>query len=285
MSAPPQHLRAVLWMFGALIALSLMGLAVRELSDIYNTVQILFVRNVVGFAVILVIMLRLGTGIVRTQRIVMHGLRNLCHISAVGCWFFGIAVLPLAEVFVLESTLPIWVVIMAVPFLRERFTSYRLVAIALGFIGILVILRPGVAIIDPAALIVLFGAALFGVANVFTKALTRTEGPMTILFWLFLLQLLIASAAVSPFGVFLPHGHYWLWVVAIGFTGLAAQYCTARSLSLADAGLVTPLHYLRVPLIAWLGWLIYDETVDIWLWAGAMIIFAGTMVNVRGEKK
>ena len=182
MSAPPQHLRAVLWMFGALIALSLMGLAVRELSDIYNTVQILFVRNVVGFAVILVIMLRLGTGIVRTQRIVMHGLRNLCHISAVGCWFFGIAVLPLAEVFVLESTLPIWVVIMAVPFLRERFTSYRLVAIALGFIGILVILRPGVAIIDPAALIVLFGAALFGVANVFTKALTRTEGPMTILF-------------------------------------------------------------------------------------------------------
>ena len=81
----PQHLRAVFWMFGTLIALSLMGLAARELSDIYNTVQIVFVRNVVGLAVILILMLRLGTGMVRTQRISMHGLRNLCHIAAVGC--------------------------------------------------------------------------------------------------------------------------------------------------------------------------------------------------------
>jgi drug/metabolite transporter (DMT)-like permease len=284
MKALPQYLQAVFWMFGTLIALSLMGIAARELSEIYNTVQILFVRNVVGFAVILALMLQLGTGIVRTQRVWMHGWRNLCHISAVGCWFYGISVLPLAEVFVLESTLPIWVVILAVPFLRERFTSYRLVAVLLGFAGILVILRPGVAIIDPVALIVLLGAMLFGGANVFTKALTRTEGPMTILFWMFLVQLLMASVAISSYGIFLPHGHYWLWVIAIGLTGLAAHYCTACSLSLADAGLVTPLHYLRVPLIAWLGWLIYDETADIWLWIGAGIIFAGTMVNVRGEK-
>tara|TARA_B100001123_G_scaffold280126_1_gene312079 strand:- start:266 stop:1120 length:855 start_codon:yes stop_codon:yes gene_type:complete len=281
----PQHLRAVFWMFGTLIALSLMGLAARELSDIYNTVQIVFVRNVVGLAVILILMLRLGTGMVRTQRISMHGLRNLCHIAAVGCWFYGISVLPLAEVFVLESTLPIWVVILAVPFLRERLTLYRLAAVALGFAGILIILRPGIAIIDPAALIVLLGAVLFGGANVFTKALTRTEGAMTILFWMFFLQLLMAGAAVSTSGIYLPHGHYWLWVVAIGLTGLAAHYCTARSLSLADAGLVTPFHYLRVPLIAWLGWLIYDETVDIWLWIGAAVIFAGTMVNVRGERR
>ena len=126
---------------------------------------------------------------------------------------------------------------------------------------------------------------LFGGANVFTKALTRTEGAMTILFWMFFLQLLMAGAAVSTSGIYLPHGHYWLWVVAIGLTGLAAHYCTVRSLSLADAGLVTPFHYLRVPLIAWLGWLIYDETVDIWLWIGAAVIFAGTMVNVRGERR
>ena len=281
----PQHLKAVFWMFGTLIALSLMGIAARELSAIYDTVQILFVRNVVGFAVILIVMLRVGTGIARTQRVGMHGLRNLCHISAVGCWFYGIAVLPLAEVFVLESPLPIWVVILAVPFLREPFTRPRIAAVVLGFLGILVILRPGIAIIDPAALIVLLGAVLFGGANVFTKALTRTEGPMTILFWMFLVQLLLAGAAVTVPGIFLPHGVYWFWTVAIGLTGLAAHYCTARSLSLADAGLVIPLHYLRVPLIAWLGWLLYDETVDIWLWIGAVIIFAGTMVNVRGEKK
>ena len=144
-------------------------------------------------------------------------------------------------------------VILAVPFLRERLTPYRLAAVALGFAGILIILRPGIAIIDPAALVVLLGAVLFGGANVFTKALTRAEGAMTILFWMFFLQLLMAGAAVSTAGIYLPHGHYWLWVVAIGLTGLAAHYCTARSLSLADAGLVTPFHYLRVPLIAWLA--------------------------------
>ncbi len=279
----PQHIQAILWMVGTLISLSLMGLAARELSEVYSTVQILFARNVVGFAVVLVIMLRAGVGIAQTQRVVFHGLRNLFHITAVGCWFYGIALLPLAEVFVLESTLPIWAVLLAAPFLGERFTAARVVAVALGFTGILIILRPGIAIIDPAAVIVLLAAILFAAANVSTKALTRTEGPLTILFWMFLLQL-IASAIVGVHGIFLPEPIYWLWIVAVGLTGIAAHYCTARSLSLADASLVLPMHYLRVPLIAWLGWLIYDETPEIWLWVGAAVIFAGTMVNVRGER-
>lgn len=280
----PQHLKAVFWMCGTLVALSSMGIAARELSAVYDTLQILLVRNIVGFAVILLIMLHTGTGIARTRRVGMHSMRNLCHITAVGCWFYGIAVLPLAEVFVLESTLPIWVVLLAVPFLKERFTPSRIAAVVLGFVGILVILRPGIAIIDPAALIVLLGAVLFGGANVFTKALTRTESAMTILFWMFLLQLL-ASALAAAHSIFLPPVELLPWVIAVGLTGLAAHYCTARSLSLADAGLVTPLHYLRVPLIAWLGWLLYDETADFWLWIGAAIIFTGTMVNVRGERK
>jgi drug/metabolite transporter (DMT)-like permease len=271
-------------MTGTLISLSLMGLAARELSEIYSTVQILFVRNVVGFAVILIVMLRAGTAIVRTKRVGFHALRNLFHITAVGCWFYGISLLPLAEVFVIESTLPIWTVVLAVPFLGERFTATRLVAVVLGFTGILIILRPGIAIIEPAALIVLLGAILFAASNVATKALTRTDGPLTILFWMFTLQL-IASAAVGASDIFLPEGLYALWVVAVGLTGIGAHYCTARSLALADASLVIPMHYLRVPLIAWLGWLIYGETAEIWLWIGAAVIFAGTMINVRGESR
>ena len=280
----PQHIQAILWMVGTLISLSLMGLAARELSEVYSTVQILFARNAVGFAVVLAIMLRAGVGIARTQRVGFHALRNLFHITAVGCWFYGISQLPLAEVFVLESTLPIWAVVLAAPFLGERFTAARIVAVVLGFAGILIILRPGIAIIDPVALIVLLAAFLFAAANVSTKALTRTEGPLTILFWMFLLQL-IASAIVGAHGIFLPEPVYWLWIAAIGLTGIAAHYCTARSLSLADASLVLPMHYLRVPLIAWLGWLIYGETAEIWLWVGAVVIFAGTMVNVRGESR
>ncbi len=284
MPAMTHHLQAVLWMCGTLISLSLMGLAARELSAVYDTVQILFVRNIVGFIVILLVMLRQGAGIVRTQRIGMHALRNLVHIIGVAGWFYGIALLPLAEVFVLESTLPIWVALLAIPFLGERFSIARAAAVALGFTGILIILRPGLAIIDPVALIVLGGALGFAAANVATKALTRTEGPLTILFWMFLLQLL-ASAVFAVPTIFVPPAIMWTWIVAVGLTGIAAHYCTARSLTLADAGLVIPLHYIRVPLIAWLGWVLYDETVDIWLGIGAVVIFIGTMITVRAGNK
>lgn len=271
-------------MCGTLVSLSLMALAARELSAVYDTLQILLARNIVSFLVILIVMMHQGVGIVRTRRVGMHTLRNAFHVTAVGCWFYGIAVLPMAEVFVLESTLPIWVVVLAAPFLGERFTLPRLAAVALGFTGIVVILRPGIAIIDPAALIVLAGAVGFAAANVATKALTRTETPLTILFWMFLLQL-AASAVATAHDIFLPPPDMWVWAVGVGLTGIAAHYCTARSLTLADAGLVIPLHYLRVPLIAWLGWLFYDETVEIWLWVGAAIIFAGTMITVRGDRK
>jgi drug/metabolite transporter (DMT)-like permease len=271
-------------MCGTLISLSLMGLAARELSAVYDTGQILFARNAVGFLIVLVIMMRQGVGIARTQRVGMHALRNFVHILAVASWFYGISLLPLAEVFVLESTLPIWVVLLAVPFLGERLTKARLAAAILGFVGILIILRPGLAIIDPAALIVLAGALGFASANVATKALTRTDSPLTILFWMFLLQL-VASAVFALPTMFVPPQAMWPWVAAVGLTGIAAHYCTARSLALADAGLVIPLHYLRVPLIAWLGWLLYDETVDIWLGVGAFVIFVGTMITVRAGKR
>jgi drug/metabolite transporter (DMT)-like permease len=176
------HFQAVLWMCGTLISLSLMGLAARELSVVYDTGQILLARNAVGFLVVLIIMLRQGVGIARTRRVGMHALRNFVHIVGVASWFYGISLLPLAEVFVLESTLPIWVVLLAVPFLGEQLTKARVAAAVLGFLGILIILRPGLAIIDPAALIVLVGALGFASANIATKALTRTDGPLTILF-------------------------------------------------------------------------------------------------------
>ena len=232
----------------------------------------MFVRNCVGFGVVLLIMAHQGVGIARTGRLGMHALRNAVHILGVSSWFYGIALLPLAEVFVLESTLPIWVVFLAVPFLGERLTKARVAAVFLGFVGILVILRPGIEIVDPAALVVLAGAVAFGAANVATKSLTRTEGPLTILFWMFLLQL-IASAVVAVPTIFAPEPAMWGWVLIVGLSGIAAHYCTARSLTLADAGLVIPLHYLRVPLVAWLGWWLYDETVDAWLWFGAAHCF------------
>lgn len=271
-------------MLGTLAALSLMGIAARELSSVFNTVQILFSRNAVGFVIVLGIIFRQGPWMVRTRRVGLHSVRNLVHLGAVSTWFYGISQLPLVEVFVLESTLPIWVIILATPLLGERLTRARVIAVLLGFAGVLVILRPGVAIIDPAALVVLAGAVGFAAANVSTKALTRTEHPVTILFWMFLIQVTVSGVIAAP-GLFWPPAAMWPWILAVGLAGMSAHYCAARSLQLADVGLMAPLHYLRVPLIGALGWLLYGETVTIWLVFGAAIIFTGIMLTVRGEPR
>jgi len=271
-------------MGGAVVCLSLMALAARELAAAYTVFQIVFLRNAVGFLVIAAIVLHQGPAIMRTGRLGMHALRNAFHIAAVACWFYGITLLPLAEVFVLELTLPIWVLLMAAPVLGERLTRARMIAVGLGFIGILIVLRPGLTLIDPVALVVLAGAVGFAAANIATKVLTRTDGALTIVFWMFAIQLAMSVGPALP-GLTMPEAAHWPWVAAVGVAGIVAHYCTARALTLADSGVVIPLHYLRVPLIAWLGWLIYDERVDIWLWIGGLVIFIGVMVNLRGERR
>ena len=270
-------------MLGALLSLSLMGITGRELSAVFDTAEILFVRNAVGFVVISLIMVRQGVGIVRTGRPGLHIARNLIHLCAVATWFYGISLLPMVDVFVLESTLPIWTVLLAALFLNERITRSRALAVALGFLGVLIVLRPGLAIVDPVALIVLAGAVGFAGANVATKALTSTEQPLTILFWMFAVQLFVTSVIAAP-GIVWPPLAMWPWVLAVGLSGMSAHYCTARSLTLAEVGLMAPLHYLRVPLIGLVGWVLYDETVDIWLVLGASVIFIGIMVTVRSAR-
>ncbi len=284
MALASANIRGAAWMCGTVVWLSLMALAARELTASYTVFQIVFLRNAVGFVIILAIALHQGPAVMRTGRLGMHVLRNAFHIAAVSCWFYGIGLLPLAEVFVLELTLPIWVVLMAAPALGERLTPTRLTAVVLGFAGILIVLRPGFASIDPVALVVLAGAVGFAAANVATKALTRTESALTIVFWMFAIQLAISIGPALP-GLTMPAPALWPWVAAVGATGIAAHYCTARALTLADSGLVMPLHYLRVPLIAWLGWLIYDERVDSWLWLGGLVIFVSAMANLRGERR
>jgi len=271
-------------MGGTVLWLSLMALAARELAADYNVFQMVFLRNAVGFLVILTIVACRGPAVMRTGRLGMHILRNTFHIAAVSCWFYGIGLLPLAEVFVLELTLPIWVLLLAAPVLGERLTRSRLIAVGLGFLGVLIVLRPGLALIDPVALVVLASALGYAAANIATKALTRTDGALTIVFWMFAIQLAISVAPALP-GLTMPAVALWPWVAAVGVTGIAAHYCTARALTLADSGLVIPLHYLRVPLIAWLGWLIYGERVDAWLWLGGLTIFAGAMVNLYGGRR
>lgn len=284
--AGPQNAlgRAVFWMMGAVVSLIMMALAGRELSAEISIFEIMFFRNAICLIIIIALLFHYGFALLRTNMLALHGARNVMHFAAQFGWFYGLLFLPLAEVFAIEFTVPIWTAILAALFIGERVSALRAVGILMGFVGILVILRPGVAIIDVAAFAVLGAAVGFAATFVITKSMVVTEKPLTILFYMNLVQL--------PFGLvpalFLwetPSLHLWPWVLVTGLSGLGTHYCFARAFALADAGLVAPFDFLRLPLAVAIGYLLYDEPADAFVFLGAVVIFCGNTLNIVGQRR
>ena len=273
-------IRAALWMSGALVSFSAMAVSGRELSAELTTFQILFFRSLGGLVVLAAFLQRSGWAQVRTHVFGTHLLRNLTHFGGQYAWFYGIALIPLTEVFAIEFTVPIWTAILATIFLGERMSGLRALAVTLGFAGILVILRPGVETISVPALVVLGGALCFAISHMFTKRLSRSEPPVTIPFYMTVIQLPIALLPALPHWVW-PSGGLWLWVGVVAVSAISAHYCLARAFKLADATVVVPMDFLRLPLIAVIGFAFYGEAVTIWVFIGALIIFVATWLNLK----
>jgi drug/metabolite transporter (DMT)-like permease len=273
-------IRAALWMSGALVSFMAMAIAGRQLSAELTTFQILFFRSFVGLVVVLALLQRSGWARIKTRVFGTHLLRNIAHFGGQYGWFYGIASIPLTEVFAIEFTVPIWTAIMATVFLGERMNRLRILAVALGFVGILVILRPGMAVVSVPALAVLGGALCYAISHVFTKRLSGTERPLTILFYMTVIQLPLGLVPALPHWVW-PSTALWPGVGIVGVTALSAHYCLTRAFQLADATVVIPMDFLRLPLIAVVGFLFYGETVKIWVFVGALIVFAATWLNLK----
>jgi len=283
-SSPTSIVAATIWMVGVLASFSAMAIAGRELSSELTTFQILFFRSVVGLVVVSALLTKSGWGQVKTKRIGHHLLRNMIHFAAQYGWFLGIAFLPLAEVFAIEFTTPIWTAILAVFFLGERATKSRVISIALGFAGILVILQPGAQVVSLPALAVLGAAIGYAMSYVFTKSLSRVDSPLTIIFFMTVIQLPMAFVpALTDWTV--PSYALWPWVVIVGVSALSAHYCIARALKLADAMVVVPMDFLRLPLIAVVGIMIYAEPLDIWVLIGGLIVFGGNLLNIYSSTR
>jgi drug/metabolite transporter (DMT)-like permease len=277
-------LRAALWMSGALVSFMAMAISGRELSAELGTFQILFFRSLIGLLVITLLLQRFGWGQVVTQRGWLHGVRNLAHFGGQFGWFYGLAYISLAEVFAIEFTVPIWTALLAVLLLGERLTGARMLAIGFGFAGTLLILRPGIEVVQLAALAVLGGALGYALTHIMTKKLAPTETPLTILFYMTIMQLplgLLPSLGswVTPSSDMVP------WLLGVGVTALSAHYCLTRALQLADATVVVPMDFLRLPLIALVGFLFYQELLDWWVLAGATLMLVGNLVNIRAESR
>ena len=275
---------ATLWMAGAMIALSGMAVAGRELSSELNAFQISFTRSFICLFSLIVLLTIIGFKKVKTQKIKLHIFRNTIHFGGQAGWLYGVALLPLAEVFAIEFTAPIWTAILATILLKEQLTIYRTASILAGFIGILIILRPGLQIIQPAALVVLFATICFASTYVFTRHMSSTESPLTIIFYMNLVQLPIGLATSIP-DWNTPSFELWPWALLIGLTGLASHFCFAHAFRYADAAVVTPLDFMRLPLIAFIGFSFYDEGWDFLILFGGTIIFAGNLLNIYSESR
>jgi drug/metabolite transporter (DMT)-like permease len=276
----PPALRAALWMLGAVVTLSTMAIGGRELARELNTFQILFFRSLVGLAVISALIHRSGWHQVKTRVFGTHLVRNVSHYGGQFGWFFALGVIPLSEVFAIEFTTPIWTALLAGAVLGERMNRLRVAAIALGFIGVLVIIRPGLSVVSLGALAALGAALAYAVSYIMTKKLSGTDTPLAILFYMTAIQLPLGLAA-ALFDWRWPSAGAWPWVAAVAITALLAHYCIARAFRLTDASVVVALDFLRLPLIAVLGWLLYREPVSAWVLGGGALVFLAIWLNLK----
>lgn len=278
-------LRATAWMLGAIVGLTLMAVSGRQLSAELNTFQILTFRSAVGLIAISLLIHQIGWSRARTQRFGLHVLRNVLHFGGQYGWFFGLALIPLTEVFAIEFTTPLWIALIAVAFLGERMTPMRAVGTLLGFIGVLVILRPGVSVLSLGALSVLGASFAYAFAHGITKKLAGTESPLAIVFYMCAVQLPMALVPALLSGWVWPSVQAWPWIMLVALCGLGAHFCMARAFKLADVSLVAPIDFLRLPLVAAIGYFAYGERLDPWVMVGAAIVVTGTWINLRSGRR
>jgi drug/metabolite transporter (DMT)-like permease len=278
---------AVFWMVGTLLSFSLMAISIRQLGGVLNLFELLLVRALGGLAILLLAMAAQPSlfGYLALRRPGVHLVRNGTHFIANLCWANAVIVLPLATVFAIEFMMPVWAGLLAVLFLGERFTASRAGTIVLGFLGVLVILRPGIEAFQPAAIGVLVASFGYAVSNIATKKLIPVQSTIAILFWMNVMQVGMALIGADPLFPLRLASHQWIWAAGIAVGGTTAHYCLTNALRVADAIVVIPLDFLRIPLIAFVGWMFYAEKLDILVFAGAAIIVSGIVWNLRAEMR
>jgi drug/metabolite transporter (DMT)-like permease len=277
--------RVVFWMTGALLSFCAMAVSIRGLAGKLNIFEILTIRNSCGVVILLALVVARPQlrQTLAPRRMALHALRNSVHFASQYAWALSLTLLPLATVFALEFTMPAWVALLAIPVLGERMNVSRAGSIVLGFIGVLVIVRPGLESFRPAVLLVLAAAVGFAISLIATKQLTATVGTFAILFWMNAMQLPMGLAGSDPGFVFKLEMAHIPYLAGVGIAGLSSHFCLTNAFRAGDATIVVPFDFLRIPLIALVGWLFYAEALDVFVFAGAAIIIAGVVWNLRAE--
>jgi drug/metabolite transporter (DMT)-like permease len=279
--------RAALWMTGAIASFSLMAVAGREVSVDLDTFELMMYRSLIGAVIVTVFGAATGRlPQMRTGRLRLHVVRNVFHFTGQNLWFYGVAVIPLAQLFAFEFTTPLWVALLAPLVLGEALTRKRALALLLGFLGILIVARPGISPLGLGHLAAAAAAVGFAGNVLATKRLSRNETVWTILFWMTWMQVLFGLVCAGFDGdIALPQMASVKWVLIVGLCGLTAHLSITSALHCAPASVVAPMDFARLPIIAVVGMVLYSEALEVAVFVGAALILAGNLMNTRAGRR
>ncbi len=280
----PAALQGALYMTSAALCFSIMNVAIRIVSVELDPLQIAFLRNFFALIFMLPWLARAGLDGLRTRRLATHFWRAAFGLAAMICWFYSIALLPLAEAVALNFTVPLFATIGAAIFLREIVRARRWSATLLGFLGVLVILRPGFAEFSTAMALPVIAALFMAVSTLIVKSLSRSETPAAIVIYM---NLILTPLSLVP-ALFV-----WRWpswgdfalLVLVGLLAAIAHILLTRAYTKADASAVMPFDYARLPFVAALAFLVFGEVPDIWTWVGAAIIGCSAIYIAHREAR
>ncbi|MFZ5657326.1 MAG: DMT family transporter [Pseudomonadota bacterium] len=287
MTSPSPHgtvLRAALLMLASTVFFGLMAVAIRLASQTLHAFEIAFFRNLFGVVAALPLLVRHGPGLLRTQHLPRYVVRCLVGVVSMLSGFWAIAHLPLAQAVSLSYSTPLFVTVLAVWLLGEQVRARRWAAIVAGFIGVLIIVRPGTDGFSFASLVALTAAVMSGIVSIQIKQLSALEPADRIVLWTTMLWVpmsLLPALTVWEW----PRGITWLWVAAAGLLGTGGHMLWTRALKLGDVSALTPISFMQLPVVAVAGWLLFDEALDRWTLTGALVIFGANAYIAHREAR
>lgn len=275
-------LRAALLMLGSTLAFGLMAIAIRYATRYVPTQEVAFFRNAFGLLALLPMLIRPGSAPLKTQQLPRYFLRSAIGLASMLCAFWAIGHLPISQAISLSYSTPLFVTIAAVLWLGETVRMRRWAAVIIGFIGVLIIVRPGSTSFTPGTLVAVGAAVLSSLVAIQIKQLTRIDSADTVVFYTYLFWVPL-SLVPALFVWVWPTGLAWVWLVATGVLGTLGQLLWTRALRLGEVSALTPISFMQLPLVSLLGWLLFNEALDRWTVIGAGIILGANAYIAHRE--
>ncbi|MCJ8291517.1 MAG: DMT family transporter [Crocinitomicaceae bacterium] len=265
------------WMLLAVLSFCILAISVKEISSSISSFEIIFFRSLIGLLILILFFYR-SFPKTSFKTIKKHLFRNVFHLLGQYGWIVGITYLSLSEVTAIEFTVPIWVIIIAAIFLDERITKIKIISIVLGFIGVLIILKPGIELITLNSIIVLASAISYAITHVFTKKIVKSSSALEVVIIMCLIQMPIS------FFIALPEWHFplrsdYFWLSLVGISALVAHFSLAKAFQKNNISDLIVIDYLRLPILVLVGILFYNEEFSYALVLGGTLIISGNYLN------